>query len=325
MTRELTYAQAINEAFHEEMARDPTIIALGEDITGGGPRGVTAGLLAKFGSARVLDTPISEGGFIGAAVGMAMTGLRPVAELRFMDFLWVAADPIFNQAAKMRYKSAGHTCVPMVLRTLQGTSRGLGATHSQSLEAICAHIPGLKVVMPATPHDAKGLFKTAVRDVDPVLFIEHKRGAYRKGPVPEEPYLVPFGQAAIRRAGSQLTVVSWSNTLMYAVEAAEQLAADGYDLEVIDLRTLVPLDLEAILTSVRKTRRLLIAHEAHRRGGFGAEIAATVQEQLFGQLAQPVVRVGALDVPVPYSQALENIVLPETPHIVKAVKEMLAR
>ena len=323
MTRELTYAQAINEAFIEEMERDPTIIALGEDITTGGPRGITANLVSKFGKHRVLDTPISEAGFVGAAIGMAMTGLRPVAELRFMDFLWCAADPIFNQAAKMRYKSAGHVSVPLVIRTLQGSSRGLGATHSQSLESICTHIPGLKVVMPATPHDAKGLFKTALRDVDPVIFIEHKRGAYRKGPVPLEPYLIPFGVAAVKRTGAQLTLVSWSNTLAYAVEAAEELAAIGYDIEVIDLRTLVPLDLETILTSVRKTRRLMICHEAHRSGGFGAELAATVQEHLFGQLVAPVVRVGALDVPVPYSQALESVVLPDKSHIIAAIKTML--
>jgi acetoin:2,6-dichlorophenolindophenol oxidoreductase subunit beta len=322
--RELTYTQALREALTEEMTRDPNILLLGEDIgVYGGVFKVTEGLLAKFGPERVRETPISEAGFVGAAVGLAMTGKHPVAELMFMDFAWVASDQIFNQAAKMRYMTGGRVKVPMVIRTQQGGGRGNGAQHSQSLETIFTHIPGLKVVLPATPYDAKGLLKSALRDENPVIFIEHKLLYSTKGPVPEEEYLIPLGVAEVKRGGQDVTLVSLSRTVLFSLEAAEDAAREGISVEVIDLRTTVPLDLEAILTSVRKTGRLVIAHEAHRRLGIGAEIAALVQEHAFDYLDAPIARVGALDVPIPASKPLEDVVLPGKAQILDAVRKIV--
>lgn len=322
--RELTYAQALREALMEEMDRDPNIILLGEDIgVYGGVFKVTDGLLARYGPERVRETPISEAGFTGAAVGLAMAGKHPMVEIMFMDFIWVAADPIFNQAAKMRYMSGGRVQVPLVIRTQQGGGRGNGAQHSQSLESICTHIPGLKVVLPATPYDAKGLLKAAFRDPNPVVFIEHKLLYATKGPVPDEEYTIPLGQADIKRPGRDVTVVSLSRTVLHALEAAEELAQEGISVEVIDLRCTVPLDLDMILTSVRKTNRLVIAHESHRRLGIGAEIAALVQEHAFDYLDAPIVRVGAMDVPIPYSAPLESAVLPGKEDIITAVKGLV--
>lgn len=325
MTRELTYSQALREALTEEMTRDPNIILMGEDIgVYGGVFKVTEGLLAKFGPERVRETPISEAGFVGMGVGLAMTGKRPVCELMFMDFAFVASDQIFNQAAKMRSMSGGRVKIPLLIRTQQGGGRGNGAQHSQSLETFFTHIPGLKVVLPATPCDAKGLLKSALREDNPVVFIEHKLLYNTKGPVPEEEYLIPLGQANIKRPGSDVTLVSYSRTLLHSLEAAAEAEAAGISVEVIDLRCTVPLDEEAILASVRKTGRLVIAHEAHRRVGLGAEIAALVQEQAFDYLDAPIVRVAALDVPIPASKPLEDAVLPGPARIIEAIKQVVA-
>jgi len=323
--RELTYSQALREAIIEEMDRNPNILLLGEDIgVYGGVFKVTEGLLARYGPERVRETPISEAGFIGAAVGLAMTGKHPMAELMFMDFAWVAADQIFNQAAKMRYMSGGRVSVPLVIRTQQGGGRGNAAQHSQSLETVFTHIPGLKVAVPATPYDAKGLLKSAFRDENPVVFIEHKLLYATKGPVPEGEYTIPFGQAEVKRTGHDVTLVSLSRTVLHALEAAEAVAVDGISVEVIDLRCAAPLDLEMILASVHKTGRLVVAHEAHRRLGIGAEITSLVQEHAFDYLDAPIVRVGAMDVPIPYSQPLESLVLPGKEHIVEAIRQVVA-
>jgi pyruvate dehydrogenase E1 component beta subunit len=323
--RELTYSQALREALIEEMERDPSILLLGEDIgVYGGVFKVTEGLLARFGPERVRETPISEAGFVGAAVGLAMTGKRPVAELMFMDFAYVAADSIFNQAAKMRYMSGGRVSVPMVIRTQQGGGRGNAAQHSQSLESFFMHIPGLKVALPATPHDAKGLLKSALHDSDPVVIIEHKLLYNTKGPVPDGEYTVPLGVAEVKRPGKDVTLVSVSRTVLHALEAAEEIAAEGVSVEVIDLRSIVPLDIETVLASVRKTGRLIVAHEAHRRLGIGAEVAALVQEHAFDYLDAPIVRVGALDVPIPASKPMEEYVLPGKPHILAALRAIIA-
>lgn len=319
--RELTYSKALREALTEEMARNPDVLLLGEDIgVYGGVFKVTEGLLDRFGPERVIETPISEAGFVGAAVGLAMTGKHPVVELMFMDFAYVAADSIFNQAAKMRYMSGGRAQVPLVIRTQQGGGRGNAAQHSQSLEAFFTHIPGLKVVLPATPYDAKGLLKSALRDPDPVVFIEHKLLYNTKGHVPEEEYTIPLGQADIKRSGKDATVVSWSRTVLHALEAAELASQEGIDVEVIDLRCTAPLDIDTVLASVKKTGRLVVAHEAHRRAGVGAEIASLVQELAFDYLDAPIERVGAMDIPIPYSKPLEDEALPGAQHIVRAIK-----
>lgn len=321
--REITYAQALREALAEEMERDPNIVLLGEDIgVYGGVFKVTEGLLARFGPERVIETPISEAGFIGAAVGLAMTGKHPMAELMFMDFAYVAADSIFNQAAKMRYMSGGRAKVPLVIRTQQGGGRGNAAQHSQSLETFFTHIPGLKVVLPATPYDAKGLLKSALREPDPVVFIEHKLLYNTKGPVPEEEYTLPLGQADVKRSGDDVTLVSLSRTVLHALEAAEQAAGEGMSVEVIDLRSTVPLDVDTIIASVKKTNRLVVAHEAHRRLGIGAEIAALVQEGAFDYLDAPIERVGAMDIPIPYSKPLEDLALPGPEAILQALQRV---
>lgn len=321
--RELTYAKALREALIEEMERDPNILLLGEDIgVYGGVFKVTEGLLARFGPERVIETPISEAGFVSAAVGLAMTGKHPMAELMFMDFAYVAADSIFNQAAKMRYMSGGRAQVPLTIRTQQGGGRGNAAQHSQSLETFFTHIPGLKVVLPSTPYDAKGLLKSALRDPNPVMFIEHKLLYNTKGLVPDGEYTVPLGKADVKRSGTDATVVTWSRTVLHALEAADLAAADGIDVEVIDLRCTVPLDIDTVVESVKKTGRLLVAHEAHRRLGVGAEIAALVQELAFDYLDAPVERVGALDIPTPYSKPLEDEALPDAAKIVQAIKRV---
>jgi pyruvate dehydrogenase E1 component beta subunit len=323
--RELTYSQALREALTEEMERDPNMILLGEDIgVYGGVFKVTEGLLARFGPERVRETPISESGFIGAATGLAMCGKRPVAELMFMDFAWVAADQIWNQAAKMRQMSGGQVGVPLVIRTQQGGGRGNAAQHSQSLEAHFTHIPGIKVALPATPYDAKGLLKSAIRDPDPVVVIEHKLLYNTKGPVPEEEFLIPLGIADVKRPGRDVTVIALSRTVLHALEAAEMLAGEGIDVEVIDLRTTVPLDVETVVRSVRKTGHVVVAHESHRTCGVGAEIAARVMEEAFDYLDAPVQRVAALDVPIPYSQPLESAALPGPADIVQGVRRVTA-
>ena len=270
----------------------------------------------------MLETPISESGFIGAAVGLAMCGKHPMAELMFMDFAWVAADQIFNQACKMRQMSGGQVSVPLVIRTQQGGGRGNAAQHSQSLEAHFAHIPGIKIALPSTPHDAKGVLKQAFRENDPVVVIEHKLLYNTKGNVPEQLAPIPFGVADVKRAGKDVTLISYSRTVLHALEAAETLAQAGIDVEVIDLRTIYPLDMDTIAKSVRKTTRVVIAHESHRNAGFGAELSARISETCFGWLDAPIERVGALDVPIAYSQPLEAHTLPSPDKIVQAVKRV---
>ncbi|GIV84633.1 MAG: TPP-dependent acetoin dehydrogenase complex, E1 protein subunit beta [Candidatus Roseilinea sp.] len=323
--RELTYTQALREALTEEMERDPNIILMGEDIGAyGGVFRVTEGLLARFGPERVRDTPISEAGFIGMGVGLAMTGKRPVPELMFMDFALVAADSIWNQAAKMRAMSGGRVKVPMVIRAQQGGGRGNGAQHSQSFEALFTHIPGFKVVLPATPADAKGLLKSALRDENPVMFIEHKLLYNTKGPVPDGEYTIPLGVADVKREGSDLTIVSYSRQLLFALEAAETLQKEhGISAEVIDLRCTVPMDIETIVKSLRKTHRLLITHESHASCGVGAEIAMRVMETAFDELDAPIMRVAGLDVPIPVAKTLEDVVLPQPDAIARGALKLM--
>ncbi len=323
---EMTFVEALRLTLEQEMRRDPSLMLIGEDIGRyGGIFGVTKGLLDKFGPQRVRSTPISESAIIGSALGAAMTGVRTVAEIMYVDFTTCAMDQIVNQTAKMHYMSGGKLKVPLVIRTHEGGGRGNAAQHSQSLEAWFLHVPGLKVVLPSTPADAKGLLTAAIRDDNPVLFIEHKLLYSTKGQVPEGEHLIPLGQAEVKRAGKHVTIVTISQMVLKALRAAERLAAEGIEAEVIDLRTLVPLDLEAVLQSVRKTNRVVIAHEACRRGGFGGELAAQIQEEAFDDLDAPIQRVGALDVPIPYSKPLEEAVIPDEGRIIAAVRRVLGR
>ncbi len=325
--RILTYAAALNEALREEMERDAAVFCIGEDIGvwgGGGIYGVTRGLRELFGSERVRDTPVSEEGIVGLSVGAALVGLRPVAEIMYADFLTLAMDPIVNQAAKARYMFGGQAAVPMVLRTNNGAPGGKAAQHSQSLETWFMHIPGLRVVTPATPYDAKGLLKSAIRDENPVIFFEHKRLYSLKGPVPAEDYTVPIGVASVRRLGKHVTVVASQLLVGQALDAAATLAEEGIELEVIDVRTISPLDMATISASVRKTGRLVIAHEANRTAGWGAEVAARVAELDFHYLDAPILRVAAKDAPIPFSEALERAVLPQTAEIVAAARALVS-
>lgn len=324
--RVLTYAQALNEALREEMARDASVVLLGEDIGEfGGIYTVTRGLLDQFGHGRVVDTPISEAGFCGAALGLALTGYRPVVELMFVDFVFVAADQLFNHIAKARYISGGQRTVPMVVRTQQGAAGGKAAQHSQSLEALFCHIPGWVVVAPATPADAKGLLKAAIRDDNPVAFLEHKGLYFTRGSVPPGEATVPIGKARVVRAGRDVTLISYSKALEVALGAADTLAADGVEAEVVDLRTLKPVDLDTVLGSVRKTSRAVVVHEAPRFCGFGAELAAMIQEAMFDALDAPVARVTAQDAPVPYSRSLEQVVLPQVASVINTVRSLVGR
>jgi pyruvate dehydrogenase E1 component beta subunit len=320
--KEVRYIKAINEALHEEMARDENVFIIGEDVGApGGAFGGTRGLLQTFGERRVKDTPISESAIVGLALGAAMKGLRPVVEVMFADFLPVCMDQIVNQIAKTRFMFGGQFTAPLVIRAPGGAGLNAGPQHSQSLEAWFAHVPGLKVVMPATPADAKGLLKSAIRDDDPVLFLEHKALYAMSGQIPEEEYLVPLGKADIRRAGKDVTIVTASRMVQQALDAAETLAGQGTDAEVIDLRSLTPLDKEAIFNSVEKTSRLVIAHEAVKAFGIGAEIAAMVSEEMIDVLDAPVVRVGAPFSPVPFSQ--EGDYLPNASDVVRAVEKVM--
>ncbi len=316
-----TYLQALNEALRQEMERDPNVFIMGEDVGQfGGCFGVTQGLFDQFGEARVMDTPITESVIVGAAAGAAAAGLRPVAELMFVDFIGVALDQLFNQASKMRYMFGGKAKVPMVLRMPQGAGIGAAAQHSQSLEAWFMHIPGLKVVIPSTPYDAKGLLISAIRDNNPVVFLEHKLLYGVDGEVPEESYAIEFGKADIKREGTDVTVVATSKMVHSALEAAEILAKDGISLEVVDPRTVQPLDTDTILASVKKTHALVIAHEAVGFAGPGAEIAAQVAEKAFDYLDAPITRVAAPFCPVPFSPPLEQAFIPGAQDIVKAVR-----
>lgn len=323
---QLGYARAINQALGEEMRREERVWMLGQDVGRmGGVFGVTRGLYEEFGAGRVRDTTLNETFIVGAAVGAAMTGTIPIAELQFADFMLIAGDEVFHKMAKWRYMHGGKLSVPMVLRLPTGVLGGVGAEHSQSLEVLGMHFPGLRVALPATPADAKGLLKTAIRDPNPVLFFEHK-GMYRvKGPVPEDPeFLVPFGEAAVRRRGDHATVVATGLMVGRALEAAETLSADGIELEVIDPRTLVPLDMETIVGSVERTGRALVVHEAVRTAGAGAEIAARIQEAAFFSLDAPVWRHGALDTSIPQSPDLEQLVIPGAEQIAAAARELVA-
>ncbi len=323
--RKITYREALKEALREEMRRDPRVFLLGEDIAQfGGSYKVTQGLLDEFGPERVRNTPISEAAIVGAAVGAALTGMRPVAELMYVDFSGIAMDQIANQAAKNRYMFGGKALVPMVLRTQGGAGRSSAAQHAQSLEAWFIHIPGLKVVMPATPYDAKGLLKTAIRDDNPVVFIEHKLLYPETGEVPEEEYLVPLGVADVKRAGEDVTVVAHSRMVHLALRAADRLAADGISCEVVDPRTLDPLDSATILRSVEKTSRLVILQEAVAQCSFASEVAALVAEEALDYLDAPIRRVTALDTPMPFSPKLERFVLPSEERLIAAVREVCA-
>ena len=320
--REISFSEATLEAMAEEMIRDERVFVLGEDIARqGGIFGQFKGLPDKVGKDRVLDTPISETAIVGAGVGAAMAGMRPVIDMHFADFIGVAMDEVLNQMAKIRYMVAGQCTLPLVLRAPDGIVRSAAAQHSQSLEAFFLHIPGLRVVIPSNPADAKGLLKSAIRSDDPVLFFEHKRLFPMKGPVPDGEYCVPIGKANIVREGSDVTLVSYSLTMHRVLEAAEALAGEGISAECIDLRSISPLDKETIFESVRKTKRLVIAHEAVKQGGVGAEIAALVAEEMLDYLDAPIRRIGAPFVPIPFSPPLEKLVRIETDAIVAAARE----
>ena len=321
----MTFAQAINSAHVLEMQRDPNVYVAGEDVgVFGGCFGVTAGLLDKFGEKRVKDTTITESAIIGTSVGAACVGLRPVCELMFVDFIGVCLDQLYNQAGKMKYMFGGKAKIPLVLRAACGAGIGAAAQHSQCLEALFMHLPGLKVVMPSTPHDAKGLLIEAIRDDNPVVFLEHKMLYAMEGEVPEGDYTIPFGQADIKREGTDVTVVATANMVHTALGAAEKLAADGISLEVVDPRTLYPLDGKTIFESVKKTHRLVILHEEVKFAGSGAEIAAQVAEEAFDYLDAPILRVAAPFCPVPFSQPLEQAYIPSEQQIIDAVKKVMA-
>jgi len=320
----MKYREALRAALQEEMERDETVFCVGEGIAErGGSYKVTEGLLARFGPGRVLDTPLSEAGFVGLGIGAAIAGRRPVVEMLFVDFLLLAMDQVVNQAAKYRFMSGGEGRVPLVIRTQGGAGNSLAGQHSQSLEALYYHVPGLKVVMPSTPRDAKGLLKAAIRDDDPVVFIEHKLLYMTEGDVPDEEYVIPLGQADVKRSGSDVTLVSWSHMVLKSLQAAEELAAEGISTEVIDLRTLVPMDTTCVLDSVRRTGRLVIAQEAIKRGGVGSDIAATVAEQAFDALRAPIVRVAGRNTTIPFSLALEKAAVPQVGDIAAGVRSVM--
>ncbi len=322
---EKTYREALKEGLREEMARDETVFLMGEDIglNWGGAFKVTKGLAEEFGEERVRDTPISENTIVGAAVGAAITGLRPVAEIMFGDLITLAMDQVCNQAAKMRYMFGGQTSVPMVLRTVWGGGKNIASHHSQSLESWFMHTPGLKIAVPAFAYDVKGLIKTAIRDPDPVLFFEHKLVYDKKEEVPDEEYTIPLGEAKIRREGADVTI--WATFIMVhkALEVAEELAKEGVSVEVIDPRTLAPLDKKTLIESVKKTGRLVVVTEETKTGATTAEIAAIVQEEAFDWLDAPIKRVNAPDTPVPFSPPLEQFFIPDNKRIAQAVREIV--
>lgn len=303
------------------MERNNSVILIGEDIgLFGGAMAVTKGLYEKFGKDRVIDTPISESVIVGGALGMALTGLRPVAEIMFIDFMLVCMDQIINQVAKVRYMLGGQVEIPLVIRTQGGGGKGYAAQHSQSLEVLFSHIPGLKVVMPSTPQDAKGLLKSSIRDNNPVLFIEHKILYNDKGEVPQEEYTIPLGKAGILQEGKDVTIAAHSRMVLFAMEAAKTLAREGISCEVIDLRTLRPLDTETIINSVKKTHHLITVEEGHLSFGIGAEVSSRVTEFAFDELDAPPVRIGALEVPIPFNEKLEQRVLPGVEKIIETVQ-----
>ena len=323
-TRQIFMSQALHEALDEEMTRDPNVFVMGEEVgVWGGAYNVTAGLLEKWGEGRIIDTPISEAAIGGAAVGAAVTGCRPVAEFMYSDFMGIAMDQIVNQAAKNRYMFGGAAKLPITYRAPFGAGTGNAAQHTQSLEAWFAHVPGLKVVTCSTPHDAKGLLKASIREDNVVVFFEHKAIYSMRGPVPEHEYTIPLGVADVKREGRDVSVVTYARQVHYALEAAEMLAGEGIDVEVVDIRTLYPLDVDAILTSVAKTNHAVVVYEAARFGGFGAELASQIQEHAFDDLDAPVMRVAGAHAPIPFSEPLEKGAIPDPERIAAAIRESL--
>ena len=319
--REITYREALREAMREELRRDPNVFLMGEDIGKyGGAYSVTKGLFEEFGDKRVRDTPISEAVIVGAAAGAAAVGTRPVAEIMYVDFMTFCMDQVVNQAAKMRYMFGGKIKVPLVIRTQGGAGTFCAAQHSESLESWFIHVPGLKVVMPATPYDAKGLLKSAIRDDNVVIFIEHNLLYNTKGPVPEDEYLIPMGLADVKREGSDVTLISYSRMVLAALEAADELARAGISAEVVDLRSLSPLDIATVANSVKKTGRAIICEADCKTGGVGAEVLARIDEEVFDYLDAPVVRVAGRDTPIPYSHVLEKLAVPGKADIVSAAR-----
>ncbi len=323
--REITYLEAVREAITQEMERDETVFLIGEDVGKyGGAFGVSFGLLEKFGPERIVDTPITELGIAGAAAGAALIGMRPIAEIMFMDFTTLASEQLVNQAAKLRFMFGGRATVPMVLRTPAGSGTGAASHHSQSLENWFVHVPGLKVVMPSTPHDVKGLLIASIRDNNPVVFVEHKLLYKVKGQVPEEPYTIPLGSAEVKRPGRHLTILATSIMVPRSLEAASLLAQEGIEAEVVDPRTLKPLDTAAIVASVKKTGRVLIVHEAARTGGYGGELAAEIAEsEAFGYLEAPIVRLAGRDMPIPYNRNLEKHTVPQVEDILEKARQIV--
>jgi pyruvate dehydrogenase E1 component beta subunit len=321
---EFTYLEAIRAGLAEEMRRDKSVYIFGEDVALGGPFGVTQGIADKFGLHRVVNTPISEGTVMGLAIGAALAGLRPVVEIMFIDFITLAMDQLVNHAAKLHYISGGQLKVPLTVRVQCGISGTMGAHHSQSLEAWLAHVPGLKVVMPANSADAKGLLQSSIRDDNPVVFVEHRGLYWTKGEVPDGERVVPIGKAAVLRSGDQLTIVALSSMVAPALAAAEDLAQEGISAEVIDPRSIAPLDVDTIVGSVKKTGRMIIVHEAVEQGGIGAEIAARIQQEAFYYLDSPIVRVAAPFAPIPASPALETAFLPGKERIIEAARRAFA-
>ena len=335
MARNISYQQAIGEALAQEMERDQTVVIMGEDVAGGagspgeddawgGVLGVTKGLYGKFGE-RVLDTPITESAFIGAAVGAATAGLRPVAELMFIDFMGVCFDQIFNQAAKFRYMFGGNAETPVVIRTMYGAGLRAAAQHSQCLYPVFTHIPGLKVVTPATPYDAKGLLIQAIRDNDPVIFCEHKSLYTLEGDVPEEAYTIPFGEANVTREGDDVTIVTLGRMLQIAHEAADTLSKDGINCEVVDLRTTSPIDTDTIIESVENTGRLVVLDESNPRCSIATDVSATVSQEAFSSLKAPIKMVTAPHVPVPFAENLEDLYIPDANQLMEAVRSVMGK
>jgi len=321
--RTISFSKAVNEALAEEMRRDERVFIMGEDVAEAGtPFKVLSGLVEEFGTERVRDTPISEAGFTGIGVGAAITGMRPVVDIMFGDFLTIIMDQLVNQAAKTHYMSGGKLRVPLVIRTTLGATRRSAAQHSQSLHAWVSHVPGLKVALPSTPYDAKGLMKTAIRDDNPVVIFEDKLMFQEKGNVPEGEYTIPFGEADIKRAGKDITLVATSSMVQVSLKAAEQLAKDGIEAEVIDPRTTFPLDKDTLINSAKKTSRVIVVDEGHERYGVTAELASVIAEGAFYYLDAPVKRMGAMDVPVPFSPVLEDLTVP-TPESVAATARTL--
>ena len=324
--RELTFGQAVREALAEEMRVDPSVCIIGEDVAEAGtPFKVLAGLVDEFGPDRVIDSPISEAGITSLAVGAAMTGLRPVVDIMFGDFLTLAMDQIVNQAAKVHYMSGGKLKVPLVVRTTLGATRRSAAQHSQSLHAWVSHVPGLKVALPSTPYDAKGLWKTAIRDDNPVVIFEDKLSYQLKGPVPEGEYTIPFGQADIKRPGTDVTIVATSSMVQVALRAAQLLEALEISAEVVDPRTTVPLDTRTLVDSAKKTSRVIVVDEGYQQYGVTAELAAVIGEGAFHYLDAPVRRLGAMDVPVPFSPVLEDLTVPTSERVVETAKVLCGR